>query len=70
MYSVKENSPTCNIRDATLKFRAAGIHTSETVLGAGIEQGLYPFAICIHTKKGRRFEIYTKQLDNYLAERM
>ena len=62
-------STVCNIRDATIKFRESGIPTSETKLGAGIEQGLYPFAICIKTEKGRRFEIYTKLLDKYLKER-
>ena len=65
---METTSPTLNIREATIKFRLAGIPTSETKLGAGIEQGLYPFAICIHTGKGRRFEIYTKMLDKYLAD--
>lgn len=59
----------CNIHEAVIKFREAGIPTSETKLGAGIEQGFYPFAICIKTEKGRRFEIYVKMLDKYLSER-
>ena len=52
------------------RFREAGIHTSAEVLGAGIEQKLYPFAICIKTDAGnRRFEIYEKLLNEYLKER-
>lgn len=70
--------PTLNIREAVILFREAGISTSDSVLGAGIEQGLYPFAICIKTVKqdkksgnreSRRFEIYAKLLKEYLAER-
>jgi hypothetical protein len=71
--------PTLNIAEAVCRFRAAGISTTEPTLGAGIEQGLYPFAICIKTTKvdkktkvvkhGRRFEIYERLLDEYLAER-
>jgi|GEM_PF-813157 len=67
--------PVLNISEAVCRFRAAGIPTSETRLGAGIEQGLYPFAICIKFKdkeKGketRNFEIYEKLLVDYLAAR-
>ena len=61
--------PTLNIAEAVSRFRAAGISTAEPTLGAGIEQGLYPFGICIKTEKGRRFEIYEKLLNQYLTER-
>ena len=62
--------PTLNIAQATQRFRDAGIHTSTEVLGNGIQQGLYPFAICVITDAGsRRFEIYEKLLMKYLAER-
>ena len=67
--------PTLNIREAVIRFREAGIPTSEEKLGAGLEQGLYPFGICIKTvskasgRDARAFEIYTKLLDEYLAER-
>lgn len=61
--------PTLNIREAVIRFREAGIQIGDDVMGAGIEQGLYPFAICTKTDKGRRFEIYERLLDEYLAER-
>ena len=61
--------PTLNINEAVARFREAGIQTSETKLGAGIEQGKYPFAICIKIKENRNYEIYTKLLEDYLSER-
>ena len=61
---------TVNIRELTMKLRALGMKVSEMTLGAGIDQGLYPFAICIHTDAGgKRFEIYKKLLDEWIAER-
>ena len=63
------NVQTLNINEAVRKFREAGIATSETKLGAGIEQGLYPFAICIKTNGNRNYEIYEKLLAEYLAAR-
>ena len=67
--TINKTVPTLNICEATRRFREYGISTSEVVLGAGIEQGLYPFGICIKTEKGRRFEIYEKMLDEYLQAR-
>jgi hypothetical protein len=66
--------PTLNIAQAAQRFREAGIATSSETLGTGIEQGLFPFAICIKTElkngeEGRRFFIYETLLDDYLLAR-
>ncbi len=59
---------TMNINELAQLFRSVGISTSEAKLGDAIEQGLYPFAICIH-QKGRQFEIYKRQVLEYLSSR-
>ena len=62
--------PTLNLSQAVRRFRLAGIPISEVSLGDGIEQGLFPFAVCIKTScGGRRFLIYETQLSKYLADR-
>ena len=62
--------PTLTISQAVRMFRDAGMSMGQLVLASGIQQGLYPFEICVITDAGsRRFEIYEKLLMKYLAER-
>jgi hypothetical protein len=59
---------TLNLHELAQLFRNVGISTSETKLADGIEQGKYPFAICIQ-QKGRQFEIYKRLVIDWLTER-
>lgn len=61
--------PTLTLHDAATRFRNAGISTSEAKIADGIEQKVFPFGVCITIKGSRNFEIYAKQLDEYLAAR-
>lgn len=48
--------PTMTLVELAAEFRAHGISTSLVTLGDGIEQGVYPFAVCIKGKQ-RTFQI-------------
>ncbi len=61
--------PTLTLHEAVIKLREAGIQTSEKKMGAGLEQKVYPFGVCIIIDGNRNFEIYEKLLTAYLAER-
>ena len=57
--------------ELAVRMRQLGLPTSNDRLAAGIEAGVYPFAICIRIpeSKHRIFEIYTKLFDKWVAER-
>ena len=62
---------TMNVRDLSVKLRALGMKVSESTLSQGIEQGVYPFGHCIKTTTdGRRFEVFTRLVDEWIAERL
>ena len=52
-------------------FRTLGLQASEAKLGSGIEQGVYPFGVCINGEndKRRQFVVYKKLLDEWIDER-
>ena len=62
---------TMTLNELTALFRRIGIATSETKLADGIEQGRYPFGICIRSSKSgeRQFEIYKRQVIEYITAR-
>lgn len=60
---------TMSLNQLVVRLRALGMRTSEERVGAAIEQGLYPFAICIHNGGNRMFEIYTKLFEQWALER-
>lgn len=62
---------TMTLCELAVRMRQLGVPTSNERLAAGIEAGLYPFAICIRTPEGKHriFEIYTKLFDQWVAER-
>jgi len=61
---------TMTLNELARRFREAGIMTSGKKLADGIEQGKYPFGICIRTNGRRRqFEIYRKLVEKWLEER-
>ena len=48
--------PTMTLVELAAEFRASGISVSMPILADGIEQGVYPFAVCIRGKQ-RTFQI-------------
>ena len=62
---------TMTLCELAVRMRQLGVPTSNERLAAGIEAGLYPFAICIRTPEGKHriFEIYTKLFYRWVAER-
>ena len=59
---------TMTLRELTNLFRSLGIATSDAKLADGIEQGAYPFAVCIR-QKDRQFEIYKRKVYEWISER-
>ncbi|MCL2060962.1 MAG: hypothetical protein FWH01_18195 [Oscillospiraceae bacterium] len=58
------------MQQLSMMLRACGMKVSEAVLSSGIEQGVYPFAHCIHTDGGgRRFEVFTRLVHEWIDER-
>ena len=52
------------------KLRASGMKIGMDTLYSGIEQGVYPWGICIRTEKGNPvYQIFGKLLDAWIAER-
>ena len=37
-------------------------------LADGLEQGVYPFGVCIRTDRSRVFQIFKKKLDAWISE--
>jgi len=60
---------TMTLNELCALLRSYGLSTSEAKLGDGIEQGKYPFGICIHQTK-RQFEIYRRLVDEWISERI
>ena len=60
---------TLTLQQTAVRFRLAGIATSPNKIRAGIEQGVYPFGICIDLGKSKVYEIYTAQVEAWIKER-
>lgn len=45
-----------------------GLSICKETLGNGLEQGAYPFGICIRNDGRRVFQIFKKKLDAWIAE--
>lgn len=60
---------TLTLKECTELLRHNGLSVSQETLGAGIEQGVYPFAVCVKAKKSRVFQIYTSLLMKWIEER-
>ena len=59
---------TLNINETIARLRAHGLSIGQSVLSDGIEQGVFPFGVCIKKDK-RNFFIFEKLLDEWIAER-
>ena len=67
---IRPNSPTISVREAVKRLHEIGMQTTEMKLKAGIQQGVYPFGVCIMNGETRSFELYRKQLEAWIAERV
>lgn len=59
---------TLTINETIDRLRENGLCIGQAVLSDGIEQGVFPFGVCIKRDK-RSFLIFEKQLDEWIAER-
>lgn len=60
---------TLDLNECAAHMRAHGMSISNEVLANGLEQGVYPFGICICGGKQRVFQIFRGLLDRWIAER-
>ena len=60
---------TMTLNQVTQRMRKLGIKTSEVRIGTAIQNGQYPWAICIPGEKNFCYEIYTKLFDKWVDER-
>ena len=49
--------------------RASSMSISPDTLRRGIEQGVYPFGLCIKTDGSAVYQIFKRLLDEWIAER-
>lgn len=60
---------TMSLQECMEHLRAHGLSISQDTLANGIEQGVYPFCLCVIGVKRRVFQIFTNLLDKWIAER-
>ena len=60
---------TFTIREAAAYLREHGMKISAEALSAGLEQGAYPFGICIRLERSPVYQIFKRLLDEWIAER-
>jgi len=61
---------TMTINQTLKRLRELGIKTTSSKLGDCIEQGRYPFGICIKGKQKRWFEIYEADFEKWVQDRI
>lgn len=61
---------TLTLNQTAAYLRQHGLSISNPALANGIQQGQYPFGICIVNDQGRRsFQIFRALLDKWIEER-
>lgn len=60
---------TMTLQECMEHLRAHGLSISQDTLSNGIEQGVYPFGLCVIGWQRRVFQIFTNLLDKWIAER-
>ena len=60
---------TLTVQEACEELRALGMSISLDKLRDGIEQGVFPFGICIQMKE-RKFDIFRVPFDKWISERV
>lgn len=59
---------TMDLNECAAYLRDHGLRISHETLADGIEQGVYPFGVCVGGKR-RVFQIFTALLDQWIEER-
>lgn len=60
---------TLSLDEARVLLREYGLGMDKTVLADGIEQGVFPFGLCIRTNRSRVFKIFKRLLLQWVSER-
>lgn len=60
---------TMSLHECMEHLRAHGLSISQETLSNGLEQGVYPFGVCIIGGKQRVFQIFARLLDKWIEER-
>ena len=60
---------TMTLNQASKYLRDKGLILSPDTLADGLENGVYPFGVCIRTDRSRVFQIFKKKMDAWIAER-
>ena len=60
---------TMTMQECMDHLRAHGLSISQDTLSNGLEQGVYPFGVCINGGKRRVFQIFARLLDKWIEER-
>lgn len=60
---------TMSLQECMEHLRVHGLSISQDTLANGIEQGVYPFGLCVAGEKRRVFQIFSNLLDKWIAER-
>lgn len=61
---------TLNLDEARVRLRDAGLGMDKATIADGIEQGAFPFGVCIRTERGRVFKIFERLLDEWISARL
>lgn len=59
---------TMTMQECMEHLRSHGLSISQDTLANGIEQGVYPFGLCVIGGKRRVFQIFKKKLDAWISE--
>lgn len=54
---------------AAVYLRNMGLSTTAETLRQGISQGVYPFGVAIRLEKSVVYQIFLRQLDDWISER-
>lgn len=60
---------TMTLNEAADYIRSKGMSINSATLGNGLEQGVYPFGVCIRMERSRVFQIFQVLLDKWIQER-
>ena len=60
---------TMTLQECMEHLRVHGLSISQDTLANGIEQGVYPFGLCVIGGQRRVFHIFPNLLDKWIAER-
>ncbi len=60
---------TLTVAETTELLRSCGMRISVDTLRLGLQQGVYPFGVYVAAKGGPVYQIFAKQLEQWIADR-